>query len=199
MKKIPTLFKREVIGNKVTLVFNELSDPKLNVVLEGKTIPTIKWDGTAVLNNKGKLYCRYDAKNGKKAPKGAIPCCDPDPITGSWPHWVTAENDIKMYKYQIAAYEKFKANLEPDLLEVFLNCYDTYEVIGPHFQKNPYNLKEDVMVLHGASVIEDLKGFDYNSIKEWLGTHKVEGIVFWYNKEPLCKIKSRDFGIKWRE
>lgn len=202
MKKIPTLFKREIINHKVTQVFNELSDPKLNIVLEGKTIPTVKYDGTAVLIKNGKLYCRYDNKKGKKLSEDAIPCCEPDPITGHWPNWIPAENDKKMYQYQIAAFEKFKntfMEMVEDAEYKFDHINQTFEVIGPHFQKNPYNLDIDKLIPHGKTTIWDLKGFDYNSIKEGLETHRAEGIVFWYNNEPLCKIKARDFGIDWRK
>ena len=35
------------------------------------------------------------------------------------------------------------------------------------------------------------------SIKNWLNENKVEGLVFWLNGEPVCKIKRTDFGYEW--
>jgi hypothetical protein len=34
-------------------------------------------------------------------------------------------------------------------------------------------------------------------IREYLYYHKVEGIVFWKDGEPQCKIKRSDFGFEW--
>lgn len=71
----------------------------------------------------------------------------------------------------------------------------TYEAIGPHFQGNPYNLTEDILVKHGENIV-DVKR-DFMSISEWLNEHLVEGLVFWFNGEPVCKIKRTDFGYEW--
>lgn len=32
---------------------------------------------------------------------------------------------------------------------------------------------------------------------DWLKENKVEGIVFWKDGEPQCKIKRSDFGFEW--
>jgi len=37
----------------------------------------------------------------------------------------------------------------------------------------------------------------FDAVKHWLETHYVEGIVFWLDGEPICKIKRSDFGMKW--
>ena len=34
-------------------------------------------------------------------------------------------------------------------------------------------------------------------LRDYLGSHNIEGIVFWLNGEPKCKIKRSDFGFKW--
>lgn len=31
----------------------------------------------------------------------------------------------------------------------------------------------------------------------WLVNNDQEGLVFWLNGEPVCKIKRTDFGFKW--
>ena len=52
---------------------------------------------------------------------------------------------------------------------------------------------------HGAEVIDDLPGRDIDSIKHYLETHYIEGIVFWKDGEPKCKIKRTDFGFEWNK
>ena len=74
----------------------------------------------------------------------------------------------------------------------------TYEAIGPHFQTNPYNLDFDVLQRHGTVVI-DLPDRSFEGIREYLRTHNIEGIVFWKDDQPRCKIKRKDFGFKWPE
>ena len=72
----------------------------------------------------------------------------------------------------------------------------TYEAIGIHFQGNPYHLGDDVLIKHGNDII-DLPDRSYNAIKEYLQNHLIEGIVFWKDGEPRCKIKRTDFGFSW--
>lgn len=31
----------------------------------------------------------------------------------------------------------------------------------------------------------------------WLNEHPIEGLVFWLDGEPVCKIKRTDFGLEW--
>lgn len=71
----------------------------------------------------------------------------------------------------------------------------TYEAIGKHFQNNPYMLDYDVIKRHGTEIVEVKR--DFESIKEWLAQNYAEGLVFWLNGEPICKIKRTDFGLKW--
>ena len=62
MKKIPSLFKRDYEGNR--LVYPEVVEG-CEWVLAGEGVASRKWDGTACLVQDGKLYKRYDAKQGK--------------------------------------------------------------------------------------------------------------------------------------
>ena len=34
-------------------------------------------------------------------------------------------------------------------------------------------------------------------IRTYLETHVIEGIVFWKDGHPRCKIKRKDFGFPW--
>lgn len=193
MKKIPTLFKREYSDHKVVGITPELSDSSLQVVLDGLTIPTLKVDGSCCTIIDGFLYKRYDAKKGKQPPAGAIPCQpEPDEITGHWPHWVKCDSNKVADKWYIEAYYNY---MKGGVFGLFLNNW-TYEAVGPHFQGNPYKLEHDVIVPHAARVL-NLEDFSFEGIRAYLFTHIIEGIVFWYRGEPICKIKRSDFGYEW--
>lgn len=188
MKKIPTLFVRRFENHKVVEITDEVTKG-MEWVLQGEGVATVKVDGSCCAIINGELYKRYDAKKGKKPPAGAIPCQnEPDPITGHFPHWVKCDRGNPADRWFWNAYDY--AQLEEILPD------GTYEAIGNHFQGNPYGLTYDVLVKHGRTVInEDLTSFE--KIKEFLTSHEIEGIVFWKDGEPKCKIKRSDFGLKW--
>lgn len=134
----------------------------------------------------GKIYRRFDYKDGRTLPKGAIPCQDKrDEITGHFPHWVLCEENDPIAKYYLEALKK-----DPNLPD------GTYELIGPHFNANPYNLKEDVLKHHGDIILKDVPR-TYEGIREYLKNHYIEGIVFYRGNGDMCKIKRRDFGYTW--
>ncbi len=191
MKKIPTLFKREFQDHHVINISPELSRSELEWVLSGEGIATEKIDGACCAMMDGCFYKRYDAKKNKKGimktpPAGSIPCDEPDPVTGHWPHWVPVdENDPADHWFVVA-----KVNTPGELAD------GTYEAIGLHFNSNPYHLEQDVLVRHGEKVIPLAeRSFEY--IREYLAEHTIEGIVFWKDGVPQCKIKRKDFGFKW--
>ena len=186
MKKIPTLFTRIYENHKIVGIKDEITPGCELAFYQG--IATIKVDGSCCAIIGDKFYKRYDAKKGKKPPVGAIQCCDPDPVTGHWPHWVEVDPSNTGDKWFAEAFNNSrKMGLEWDA--------GTYEAIGPHFQGNPYGLDTDILVKHGAEII-DVKR-DFMSISEWLNDHLVEGLVFWLDGEPVFKIKRTDFGYEW--
>ena len=189
MKKIPTLFEREYKDHKVVGINPVLTSPDLQWVLDGKGIATEKIDGTCCAIINGKFYKRYDAKKGKKPPENAIPCCDPDPITGHWPHWIPVSEEDPSSWWHMVAKENAEMVTEEPL------CDGTYEAVGPHFQGNPYHLDRDVLIRHGLHILYVERTFE--GIKKYLEEHEIEGIVFWKDGEPQCKIKRSDFGFKW--
>jgi hypothetical protein len=73
----------------------------------------------------------------------------------------------------------------------------TYEAVGLHFQGDPYNFGEDSLIKHGEDVIRVERTFE--GIKQHLSEHYIEGIVFWKDGEPKCKIKRSDFGFSWNK
>jgi len=157
----------------------------LQWVLDGEGEATLKLDGACCAILDGKFYRRYDAKKGKQPPEGAIPCCHPDPVTGHWPHWVPVKEDDPDSKWYIEALKHTGHELEDG----------TYEVIGPHFQGNPYNMTLDVLVRHGDVRLVVDRSFE--GLRHYLEETPIEGIVFWKDGEPQCKIKRSDFGFEW--
>ena len=185
MKKIPTLFERIYENHKIVGITDKITPGCEEAFVKGEA--TVKFDGSCCAVINGEFYKRYDCKKGKIPPEGAIPCCDPDPITGHWPHWVKVDPEKSADKWFYAAYIHSDSELLQD---------GTYEACGPHFQGNPYGLYSDELVKHGSIILIDVNR-DFESIKEYLEDHKMEGIVFWLNDEPVCKIKRSDFGFEW--
>ena len=192
MRKIPTLFKREFENHNVVSIMPECIS-ELAWVLNGEGIATEKHDGSCCAIINGAFYKRYDAKRNrlgifKQPPSDAIPCDKPDPVTGHWPHWLPVKGDASD-KWFVEA----KNNVEK-----CGNILDdgTYEAIGPHFQNNPYALSEDTLIRHGSVVI-DVPDRSFEGIKKYLSLHNIEGIVFWKDGQPRCKIKRSDFGFRW--
>lgn len=185
MKKIPTLFKRVYKNHKVVDILPEVT-PGFEWVLEGEGRATNKFDGSCCAIIDGGFYKRFDAKKGRKIPRGAIPCCDSDPVTGHWPHWVKVDWNDPADKWFVKAYERVNGRDLPD---------GTYEAVGKHFNGNPYDIREDLLTPHGIGNVEVERTFE--GIRKYLETTYVEGLVFWKDGEPQCKIKRTDFGFKW--
>lgn len=189
MKKIPTLFERVYENDKSVGILPEVK-PGLEWVLEGEGIATLKIDGSCCAIINGEFYKRFDAKKGRKIPEGAIPCCEPDTVTGHWPHWVKVNFTDPGNKWLMEAFINATNNGRKLLAD------GTYEAVGVHFQGNPHMLKEDTLVLHGQTVISDFPR-TFEGMKNYLKDTWIEGVVFWKDGEPRCKIKRKDFGYKW--
>lgn len=184
MKKIPTLFERVFKDHKIVDVIPKVTAGCEEAFLHG--IATIKMDGSCCAIINGEFYKRYDAK-GKNIPDGAIPCQNElDAVTGHFPCWVKCDKENKADKWFIVAF-----NNTPVIKD------GTYEAIGKHFQGNPYGLCDDILEPHGVKIVEVERTFD--GVKKWLTDNNQEGIVFWLNGEPVCKIKRSDFGMKWNK
>lgn len=182
MKKIPTLFERVFENRKIVGITDKITPGCEEAFLHG--VATVKLDGSCCAIINGEFYKRYDAKKGKKPPVGAIPCCEPDPVTGHWPHWVKVNFDDPADKWFVEAYKNSVVSTD-----------GTYEAVGPHFQGNPYGYPIDILERHGRIVVEVAR--DFESVKRYLEEHEIEGLVFWLNGTPVCKIKRSDFGLDW--
>lgn len=175
MKKIISLFKRDYNGNR--LVINEVVEGA-EWVLNGEGIATRKYDGTCCMIRDGKLYKRYDAKNGKIPPVDFEPAQNPDEKTGHWPGWIPVNEKDKWHN------EAMESNLEDG----------TYELCGPKINGNPENFDHHILIPHGKDILDTPRTFE--GLKEWFKDKDIEGIV-WHNKDGrMVKIKKKDFGIK---
>ncbi len=188
MKKIPTLFQREYEDGRVVGVTEEITEGCAEAFLRGDA--KVKVDGSCCAIIDGVFYRRYDAKRGKAAPVGAIPCCEPDAVTGHHPHWVRVDEKKPDDKWFVLAYHFTRQSGQlPD---------GTYEVVGKHFRGNPYDMDYDRLVRHeDTDTVEVERTFD--GIRKFLETNELEGLVFWLNGEPVCKIKRSDFGLPWNK
>lgn len=185
VKKIPTLFVREYDDGGIILTRDVM--PGFEWVLKGEGEATEKVDGAACAIINGVLYKRYDAKRGKEPPKGAIPCQPKaDPITEHWPHWVKVDTRIAADKWFVQAWVNTP----------WAVADGTYEAVGIHFQSNPYGLDADFLEKHGRIKVKDFPR-TFDGMREYFRTHFIEGVVFWKDGEPRCKIKRSDFGFNW--
>ena len=194
MKKIPTLFTRVYENHKIVDILPEVTPGCEEAFLNGAA--TIKVDGSCCAVINGEFYKRYDAKKGTKPPVGAIPCDNPDPVTGHHPHWVKIDKNNPSDKWFLSAYNNYGLSYNSDgHFEVLEVPNGTYEAVGPHFNDNPYDLEFDILIRHGICGADVNR--DFESIKKYLTERNIEGLVFWLNGEPICKVKRSDFGLKW--
>lgn len=187
-KKIPTLYERRFEGGKIAEVLPVIT-PGCEWVEKGEGEATEKVDGAACAIIGGKFYKRYDAnpKKGRKQPRDGIPCQPvPDPLTCHWPWWVPVRQQTVADQHFAYAY----------INSPWITEDGTYEAVGLHFNGNPYGLDDDFLEKHGRIKIKDCPR-DFEGIREYLRTHAIEGIVFWRDGVPGCKIKRRDFGFEW--
>lgn len=204
MEKIITLFQRNYETDR--LVRDEVV-PGAEWVLAGEGTPTRKFDGTSCLMRDGVLYKRYDAKKGKTPPLDFIPAQpSPDPVTGHWPGWVPVSVDAPEDRYHREALEwDRKAH---GSVHNYLSQPDwTYELVGPKVQGNAEGYFYHVFVRHGDDVLRGVQlmaernMLNFETIKDYLATEAIEGIVWWRNPDDYqcdkVKIKRRDFKLPW--
>lgn len=213
MEKITSLFKRNYDGDR--LVYDEVV-PGAEWVLNGEGDATVKFDGTACMYKDRVLYKRYDCKltksaqrtkrrhrgwlpnigSFKPAPDGWIPAeNEPNLHTGHWPGWLLVDFDKPENKWHKEA--------DDLMFEQGVEVYDyngTYELVGPKVQGNPYNLNGHELWPHDMvkikyGVAEPRR--DFESIRDWLFDHNVEGLVWHRANGDMVKIKGKDFGFTW--
>lgn len=187
MKKIISLFQRDYDGTRQ--VFNEVV-PGAEWVLAGEGVATRKWDGTSVLIRDGRMFKRYEVQGaGKAAPPGFEPAGPVDPVTGKQVGWVPVGlgPDDKWHREALANDDCTAADY-PD---------GTYELVGPKIQGNPDKFECHQLVPHGmGGPLQPDPGRTFDSIREYLTTADIEGIVWHHFDGRMVKIKTKDFGLK---
>lgn len=191
MKKIPSLFQREEAARgKASQIVDKITPGCEWVLSPGKWQASRKWDGTAALVKDGLLYARYDAKQGKAPPEGAIPCQEPDPITGHWPHWVLANRpEDRWIREAASAFFDF-----PKVTTPLPN--GTYEAVGPKINGNPEGLPDHVLPRHGYLTLP-IHAVSFTGLRDFLFDNPMEGIVFTHRDGRMCKVKRKDYGMSW--
>lgn len=183
MKKIPSLFQRNYEGDR--LVRDELV-PGAEWVAAGEGTATVKYDGTACMLRGGVFYRRFDAKKGKPAPPGFEPAQEADAVTGHHPGWVPIRDEEPGDIWHRAAFDRVRGWLTDG----------TYELCGPHFQKNPHAFDVDTLVEHGTDVIYNCPR-TFAGLRAFLEHAPIEGVVWHHPDGRMVKIKAKDFGLPW--
>jgi hypothetical protein len=150
MKKIISLFKRDYEGTR--LIYDEVVEGA-EWVVNGEGVAAIKYDGTSCLVKDGRLYKRYDAKDGKQPPADFTPAQPaPDHVTRHWPGWVPVGDgpDDKWHRQAWGREQWNHLNLEIEERLPRTLPDGTYELVGPKSQGNPYKLAEHHLWPHGV-------------------------------------------------
>ena len=193
MKKIPCLFARDFTDKRRPVLLRDVS-PGCEWVIAGEGVATRKRDGTACAVIGGKLFKRYDVKKSKSVPQGAIPCDEPDPITGHWPHWIEVGSEPDS-RYHVEAFTGLRSSDGSRFRPREPIADGTYELVGPKVQGNPEGFAEHTLVRHGTEVVDPPRTWD--GLRDFLASYDGEGIVFHHPDGRMCKIRRDDFGFDW--
>lgn len=183
MQKIPTLFERDWNGDR-SRVLNQVH-PGCEWVLEGEGVATRKIDGTCCLVRAGELYKRQEFRPGQALPDD-FEEVGFDPETGKRVGWrPVGEGPEDRWHREGFAHLVDKVD-------------GTYELVGPHTQKNPEKYEVDLLVPHTVETLglADPPPRDFDGLRAYLAERDIEGIVFHHPDGRRAKIKKRDFGLK---
>ncbi len=195
MKKISTLYKKD--PNDLGRVINEINPENQWVFTDEGVKATQKFDGTSCAIINGELYKRYDVKKGKAVPEGAVPCQEPDEVTGHWPHWIKCSSIKPEDKWHWEAFIRLMSDVTVAAV-LSDNYFDgTYELCGEKVQGNPEGIDGHSLIEHGSTeaCIKKSK-WTFDGFKEWLTNVDMEGIVFHHPDVRMCKLRKSDYGIK---
>ncbi|EFV12972.1 DUF5565 family protein [Segniliparus rugosus] len=192
MKKIPCLFERDFTDRRRPVLLDKVT-PGCEWVLAGEGKATRKWDGTACLIRDGKLYKRYDAKNGRTPPPDFEPAQPaPDPVTGHWPGWVPVSETAKEDRWHREGWDAF-GRLEALVGRRFPDT--TYELIGPKVNGNHEGADTHLLVQHGDWSYSEIPR-DFDGLGEWFRGEPIEGVVFHHPDGRMAKIRKADYGMR---
>jgi hypothetical protein len=182
LKKIISLFQRNYDGDR--LVRDEVV-PGAEWVLAGEGDATRKLDGTCCMIRDGKLFKRYEVKQGKKPPPNFEPANDVDENTGKQQGWVPVGDGPD------DQYHREGMHNSPGLPD------GTYELIGPKIQGNPEGFPVHTLVAHSDRGLRLFGSFaperTFAAIRGYLEHAGIEGIVWHHEDGRMVKIKRKDF------
>ncbi len=188
MKKIPTLFERDWIGDRSRVI--DRINPACVWVARGEGVATRKIDGTCCLVRDGKLYKRREYTI-LDFHKGKIPAdfekVEQDDVTGKQVGWIPVGEGSENRWYREAR------TVSTGMSE------GTYELIGPKIQGNPERASQHVLIPHVATgELRSDPPRSFGPLCQWFISqeHDVEGVVWHHSDGRMAKIKMRDFGLK---
>lgn len=185
MKKIPTLFKRDFtkLGNPIIAEYNDNTD----WVIAGEGVATRKYDGTSVLIRSGRMFKRYEYKDGKTPPPD-FEEADYDTTTGKHVGWVAVGwgSEDKWFREAIKGGNPDKVSL----------LDGTYELLGPKVQGNPEKFSKHQLKKHSLATEYENVPIEFDALKKWLADKDIEGLVWHHPDGRMVKIKKKDFGLK---
>jgi hypothetical protein len=182
MRKIPTLFKRDFANNGV--IIPEYSDGT-EWVLAGEGIATRKYDGTSVLIRAGKMFKRYELRQGKEAPYG-FEVADYDKVTGKTVGWVEVGNGNE---------DKWHREATGGITDGINLADGTYELVGQKIQGNPDKYPEHTLVKHSDATQYPDAPIEFEALKNWLADKDIEGLVWHHPDGRMVKIKKKDYRL----
>ena len=184
MKKIKTIFERNWDGDR-KVINKRITEVSMGVAIE-------KLNGTNVrLTVRNHQLVRLEKrKNPSKIQKK-------QGMTNPW--YIDADEFSPTDKYIWEAVRNSDLSQVPD-------GEWSGEAVGPKIQGNPLNLERHTVFLFSIKEIREKLKFDncpadFEGLKIWLPLQKskfgnncgIEGIVWWFNGEPIGKIKLKDF------
>lgn len=195
MRKIPTLYVRDfegTLGPPGRFLTRE-PHPDCDWVFDGEGVATQKLDGTCCRIMAGRLYRRHEVKVDKRTGQlretpAVFTELEVDPETGNKVGWVLADESSPADVWHFGAFKQLVLDELP--------LDGTYELIGPHVNKNPEQVSTDRLVSHADPALE-LRDVPtgYDQIREYLEGAAIEGVVWHHADGRMAKIKGRDFGI----
>lgn len=182
MEKIPTLFIRNPQNMKLV---TQGINPDALWVFTSECVPTRKRDGTNIRVTMLDSICTRVEKRRNPTRE--------EKTLGAEPGYVMARRDDPSDKHIFAAIDMTNFTDWPDGK---WPC----EALGPKIQGG---VESDVPMLYPFTLHPEIlpdfpKEVTFESIRDYLTTHEIEGIVWHDTMHPrMAKIKRRDFDLPW--
>jgi len=200
LKKIGYYIDSLDIGIEVSKISNKkFENNKLTDVIIGFGKHPITNSDSVILSENGYIDARQVRPTDlkllsnyyKDIPLYAVPCQEPDVISGHYPHWVKCDRNNPSDKYHWKAWDDLvqTSNFTRTPIKD-----GTYELLGEKIQGNPERVARYLLMSHKNHEHEDI-GSILNNPKEYMRNLDIEGIVFHHPDGRMCKIRKKDFGM----